>query len=203
MIFFVYMSVCDELATRWPLPSPEDAEIGSNPPAIANGIRGRKGKTEKILISISKWLFHIFNSNVSLCGQYVEFMLAQVHNEVECKRNLDKSQTICKVYLTTLKYVWNATDMRNHMSRFHPELEEKLLALVAAASHWWMQDVCSKFPPNSEKVKHIIRLIGTSDIDAIENKFLCAMIDTLMPRNHLKLYVMKTKEFVVDLSCSN
>ena len=47
------------------------------------------------------------------------------------EHELDKSHVICKAWHTQIKYVGNTTNLRNHVSRFHPEL----LATTPAAEN--------------------------------------------------------------------
>ena len=49
--------------------------------------------------------------------------------DVDGKKDLDKSHTTCKLCRTKPKYFGN---MRNHITRFHPEEEEKQLVVVAS-----------------------------------------------------------------------
>ena len=47
-------------------------------------------------------------------------------HEVEGKRDLDKTHAVCKLCETKIRYFGGSTtNMRNHVSRFHPEVQEK------------------------------------------------------------------------------
>ena len=46
------------------------------------------------------------------------------------KRELGKTHTVCKVCHTKIKYLENPANLRNHVSRFHPE---RLPSTLAAA----------------------------------------------------------------------
>ncbi|KAK0146719.1 Zinc finger BED domain-containing protein 1 [Merluccius polli] len=72
-------------------------------------------------------------------------------HEVEGKRDLEKSHTVCKLCLTKIKYFGNTTNMRNHISRFHPELEERQPVVVAANQRTIEQ--LTKLSPDSERAK--------------------------------------------------
>lgn len=54
--------------------------------------------------------------------------------EVEGEKELDKSHTICKLCRTKLKYFGNTTNIRSHITRFHPEEEKHSAVPVVAAS---------------------------------------------------------------------
>ena len=60
-----------------------------------------------------------------------------------------------KVCSTILKLLRNTRNTRNHISRFHTEMEEKLLVVVVATTKRTMKDALSNFPPNTEKMKLI------------------------------------------------
>lgn len=49
--------------------------------------------------------------------------------EVKGKGDLDKSHAVCKLCQTKLKYFGNTTNMRNYISHFQLELEEKQTAV--------------------------------------------------------------------------
>ncbi|XP_065096446.2 E3 SUMO-protein ligase ZBED1-like [Paramisgurnus dabryanus] len=109
--------------------------------------------------------------------------------EVEGGNELDKSHTICRLCRTKLKYFGNTKNMRNHITRFHPE-EEKQMAgpSVAANQRTIEQTILSKLPPGSERAKRITKSIATfiaKDLrpySVVENQGFCAMLHTLEPR---------------------
>lgn len=71
-------------------------------------------------------------------------------DEVEGKKDLDKSHTICKLSKTKLIYFGNTTNMRNHTEHLHPEAQEKQPVVAATANQRTIEQVASKFPLNSE-----------------------------------------------------
>lgn len=74
--------------------------------------------------------------------------------EVEGEKTLNKGHTICKLCQAKLKYFGNITNMTNHITRFHPEEEEKHSGiLVVAAYQRTTEQALSKLPPNFEKSK--------------------------------------------------
>ncbi|KAM3861959.1 E3 SUMO-protein ligase ZBED1-like [Diretmus argenteus] len=80
--------------------------------------------------------------------------------EVEGKRELDKTHTICKLCRANKKYSGNTTNMRDHLARWHPELGEKNENTAPASNQTTIPETISKLPPNSERAKRITRSIG-------------------------------------------
>ena len=68
--------------------------------------------------------------------------------EVEGK--LDKTYTVCKVCGTKIKYFGNTTNLRNHISRYHSELEEK--RPVPEGSQRTIEQALAQLPPNSDSI---------------------------------------------------
>ena len=80
--------------------------------------------------------------------------------DIEGKKDLDKSHTTCKLCRTKLKYFGNMTNMRNHITRFQPEEQEKQLVVVASNQRT-IEQAITNFPPNSRRVKQITNSITT------------------------------------------
>ena len=105
--------------------------------------------------------------------------------EVEGKKELDKTHTVCKLCKATLKYCGNTTNIRNHILRWHPELEEKPENPVVAANQTTIPNTMAKLPMHSQRAKRITKSIAAfiaKDLrpySVVENDAFRAMLRTL------------------------
>ncbi|KAK0145706.1 Zinc finger BED domain-containing protein 1 [Merluccius polli] len=106
----------------------------------------------------------------------------------EVKGKLDKTYTVCKVCGTKIKYFGNTTNLRNHISRYHTELEEKRPVPEGSGSQRTIEQALAQLPPNSDRAKRITKSIGkfiAMDLrpySVVENEGFREMVHTLEPR---------------------
>uniref|UniRef100_A0A1A8H4B8 BED-type domain-containing protein n=1 Tax=Nothobranchius korthausae TaxID=1143690 RepID=A0A1A8H4B8_9TELE len=105
------------------------------------------------------------------------------------RHDLDMSYAVCKTCRSKIKYVGNTTNLRNHVSRFHPELLTTTPAVEPLSPAQPRIDVAlSIIPPNSEKGKKITQAVGAfiaKDLrpySVVENPGFKHMLKTLEPR---------------------
>nr|XP_054607202.1 E3 SUMO-protein ligase ZBED1 isoform X1 [Nothobranchius furzeri] len=103
------------------------------------------------------------------------------------RHDLDMSYAVCKT--CKIKYVGNTTNLRNHVSRFHPELLTTTPAVEPPSPAQPRIDAAlSIIPPNSEKGKKITQAVGAfiaKDLrpySVVENPGFKHMLKTLEPR---------------------
>ncbi|XP_073681633.1 E3 SUMO-protein ligase ZBED1-like [Garra rufa] len=110
--------------------------------------------------------------------------------EDEEKGVVDKSHTVCKICRAKFKYFGNTTNMKKHITRFHPELEKRpsiLIAPTAGPTQRTLEQV-AKLPPNSEKAKRITRSVAgfiAKDLrpySVVDNQGFRTMLQVLEPR---------------------
>ena len=97
--------------------------------------------------------------------------------DAEGKKDLDKSHTVCKLCRTKLKYLGNKTNMRNHMTRFHPE-EERKQSVVVSSNQKTIEQAMSSFPPNSQRANRITNSVVTS-IQTLDNETRNKVMESL------------------------
>lgn len=107
------------------------------------------------------------------------------------KPDLDKTHAVCKSCHAKIKYAGgNTTNMRNHVSRFHPELQTPVSAIVDPAQPK-IDQLISTLPPNSVRGQRITRAVASfiaKDIrpfSVVENPGFRHLLTTLEPRYKL------------------
>lgn len=111
--------------------------------------------------------------------------------ERENGKGLDKTYSICKTCKTGIKYSGNTTNMRQHLTRFHPGLAEEKNPPVVAANQRTIEEGLSKLPRSSERAKRISTSIATfiaKDLRpyaVVNNQGFRALMRTLEPRYQL------------------
>ncbi|XP_070408816.1 E3 SUMO-protein ligase ZBED1-like [Nothobranchius furzeri] len=105
------------------------------------------------------------------------------------RHDLDMSYAVCKTCHSKIKYVGNTTNLRNHVSRFHPELLTITPAVEPPSpAQPKINAALSIIPPNSEKGKKITQAVGAfiaKDLrpySVVENPGFKHMLKTLEPR---------------------
>lgn len=73
---------------------------------------------------------------------------------------LDKTNAVCKICHTKIKYVGNTTNLRNHVSRFHSKkLTPSTIKETVDPAQPRIDEKLSVLPPNAEKAKRIIQSV--------------------------------------------
>ena len=115
-------------------------------------------------------------------------------NEDTDKCELGKAHVGCKVCHTKINYLENIANLRNHVSRFHPE---RLPSTLAAAKETadpvqpWTDATLSTLLHNSEKGKRITQSVGgfiSKDLrhySVVDNTGFRHLLKTLEPRYKL------------------
>ncbi|XP_040209394.1 E3 SUMO-protein ligase ZBED1-like [Rana temporaria] len=108
------------------------------------------------------------------------------------KHKLDKSYAVCKICHTKIKYLGNTTNLRNHVSRFHPEMLKPTTTTTTKEMNPDQPKIDamlqSTFPPNSEKVKRITKAVAAfiaKDLrpySVVENSGFRYLLKTIEPR---------------------
>ena len=108
--------------------------------------------------------------------------------EVEGRRELDKSHTVCKLCKEKKIYHGNTTNMRAHIVRWHPELVENTAGSSTTSNQTTIPNTITKLPMHSEKASRITKSIGAfiaKDLrpySVVENDGFLAMLRTLERR---------------------
>lgn len=106
-------------------------------------------------------------------------------------KGIDKTYSICKACKAKIKYSGNTTNMRQHLTRFHPGLERERNPPVVAANQRTIEEGLSKLPRSSERAKRISSSIATfiaKDLRpyaVVNNEGFRALMRTLEPRYKL------------------
>ncbi|XP_044151342.1 E3 SUMO-protein ligase ZBED1-like [Bufo gargarizans] len=108
------------------------------------------------------------------------------------KHELDKSYAVCKICHTKIKYLGNTTNLRNHVSRFHPEMLKPTTTTTTKEMNPDQPRIDamlqSTLPPNSEKVKRITKAVAAfiaKDLrpySVVENSGFRYLLKTIEPR---------------------
>ncbi len=120
----------------------------------------------------------------------------------EGKKDIDMTHVICKDCRTKVKYSRNTTNMRAHLSRYHPAaLAGDGQMKPALAKNQPTLDTLSlvKLPSHSEHARKITQSIvyfmvkDLCPFSVVENAGFCNMLKTLEPR-----YVIPSRHFFAD-----
>ena len=104
-------------------------------------------------------------------------------------RTTDKTYAICKICKAKIKYLSNTTNMRQHLVRFHPEMEKA--PPVMPATQRTILETVSKLPKNLEKARSTTKAIATfitmdlHPYSVVKNRGFRLVVHTMEPRYKL------------------
>ncbi|XP_051806493.1 E3 SUMO-protein ligase ZBED1-like [Acanthochromis polyacanthus] len=116
----------------------------------------------------------------------------------EVDGKLDKTHAVCKTCHAKIKHVSNTTNYKNHVDRWHPELNSKAKTVEPSQLKIY-ESLTSVLSPTSERAKRITRAVGcfiAKDLrpySVVECKGFRHMIKTLEPR-----YTLPTRATFTD-----
>lgn len=119
----------------------------------------------------------------------------------EYSNELDKSKTICKICYMEVRYCGNTTNLRDHLTRHHPEQTQSALALRQTQLEKAFEIKLAANSPRAQKITNAIATYICKDIQpysAVENDGFRGLMKTLEPR-----YVIPTRKQFSEITIPN